>query len=270
MDICPKVPLAAAYERLPTEWSVPRPTEQTAILHSMAEPTVIVTGASAGIGLAIAERFASRGHRVISLARRRCPVDIVDSLLIDLSRTDTLAALLPDLEPKLPKDSGVIHVIHNAAALPHDSALEFDGAVLERTLRLNVVTPALLNSALIPRMAHGSSIIFVGSTLSTKGAPQRLSYVTGKHAMLGLMRSTVQDLWGRGINTLCVAPGFVDTGMLRPVLDADPMFEREVLDMISFGRLIEPEEVAEIVEFATRTPALNGALINANLGQKQD
>lgn len=236
----------------------------------MSEPIVIVTGASAGIGLAIAERFASLGHRVISLARRRCPVDVVENLLIDLAGQDVVPRLLPDLLAKLPAGQSVIHLIHNAAALPHDSALELDGAVLERTLRLNAVTPALLDAALIPRMAHGSSIIFVGSTLSEKGVPQRLSYVTGKHAMLGLMRATVQDVWGKGINTVCVAPGFVDTGMLRPVLEADPMFEREVLDMVSFGRLLEPDEVAEIVEFATRTPAFNGALINANLGQRQN
>jgi NAD(P)-dependent dehydrogenase (short-subunit alcohol dehydrogenase family) len=236
----------------------------------MSEPTVIVTGASAGIGLAIAERFASRGHRVISLARRRCPIDVVESLLIDLAGIDVVPELLPKLLPLLPKQAGVIHVVHNAAGLPHDDALDVEGPMLERTLRLNVVTPALLNAAIIPVMAHGSSIIFVGSTLSEKGVPRRLSYVTGKHAMLGLMRATVQDLWGRGINTLCVAPGFVDTGMLRPVLDLDPMFEREVLDMVSYGRLIEPEEIAEIVEFATRTPALNGALISANLGQRQN
>jgi 3-oxoacyl-[acyl-carrier protein] reductase len=235
----------------------------------MDEPTVIVTGASAGIGLAIAERFASRGHRVLSLARRRCPVDVVESLLIDLAGQD-VPKLLPLLLPKLPAGKSVIHVVHNAASLPHDSAVEVDAGVLERNLRLNVVTPALLNAAIIPHMGPGSSIVFVGSTLSEKGVPRRLSYVTGKHAMLGLMRATVQDLWGRGINTVCVAPGFVDTGMLRPVLDADPMFEREVMDMVSYGRLIEPEEIAEIVEFVTRTPALNGALINANLGQKQN
>jgi NAD(P)-dependent dehydrogenase (short-subunit alcohol dehydrogenase family) len=236
----------------------------------MSEPTVIVTGASAGIGLAIAERFASRGHRVISLARRRCPVDIVESMLVDLSSQEAVSRLLPQLRAKLPAGPSVVHVIHNAAALPHDNALEVDAGVLERTLRLNAVTPAVINAAVIPHMGPGSSIVFVGSTLSEKGVPRRLSYVTGKHAMLGLMRATVQDLWGKRINTVCVAPGFVDTGMLRPVLEADPMFEREVLDMVSFGRLLEPDEVAEIVEFATRTPALNGSVLAANLGQRQN
>jgi 3-oxoacyl-[acyl-carrier protein] reductase len=236
----------------------------------MPDPTVIVTGASSGIGLAIAERFASRGHRVISLARRRCPVDVVESLLIDLAGQDVVPKLLPELRAKLPAGKGIMHVVHNAAGLPHDNALEVDAGVLERNLRLNVVTPALLNAAIIPYMSPGSSIVFVGSTLSEKGVPRRLSYVTGKHAMLGLMRATVQDLWGRGINTVCVAPGFVDTGMLRPVLEADPMFEREVLDMVSYGRLLEPEEIAEIVEFAARHPALNGSVIAANLGQKQN
>ena len=233
-------------------------------------PTVIVTGASAGIGLAVAERYASLGHRVISLSRRRCPVDIVHSLLIDLAGSDVVPELLPQLLPLLPADKGEIHVIHNAAALPHDDAMNIQSGVLERNLRLNVVTPALLNAAIIPVMARGSSIVFVGSTLSLKGAPGRLSYATGKHAMLGLMRSTVQDLWGRGINCLCVAPGFVDTGMLRPVLESDPMLEREVLDMVSFGRLIEPDEIAEIIEFVARTPAFNGSVLSANLGQKQN
>ena len=166
----------------------------------MGESTVIVTGASSGIGLAIAERFASLGDHVISVARRRCPVDIVHSVHMDLSRPDAVPALMIELAKLLPKQPGVVHLIHNAAGLPHDSALAVDAGVLERTLRLNVVTPAQLNAALIPHMTKGSSIIFVGSTLSQKGVPQRLSYVTGKHAMLGLMRATVQDLWGRGIN----------------------------------------------------------------------
>ena len=227
-------------------------------------PTVIVTGGSAGIGLAIVERFADLDYRVISLARRRCPVDTVESMLVDLGSSEAVAAALDKVRDRLPKRSH-IHMIHNAAAMPTDTATDFDSRVFERTFRLNVTTAAELNAGLIPQMKPGSSIVFIGSTLSEKGVPSRLSYVTSKHAVLGLMRATVQDLFGTGIHCMMVAPGFTDTAMLQQ----GPGLAQAVREMVSFGRLLEPEEVADIVVFATRTPALNGAIVHANLGQRE-
>jgi 3-oxoacyl-[acyl-carrier protein] reductase len=240
-------------------------------------PTVIVTGGSAGIGLAIVERFADLDYRVLSLARRRCPVDTVESLIVDLGTAEAVAAALAKVRDRLPMNSksgqsssrpgdrAEIHLIHNAAAMPADNATEFDSRVFERTFRLNVTAPAELDAGLIPRMKPGSSIIFIASTLSEKGVPNRLSYVTSKHAVLGLMRATVQDLFGTGIHCTCVAPGFTDTAMLQQ----GPGLAQAVREMVSFGRLLEPEEVADIVVFATRTPALNGAIVHANLGQRE-
>lgn len=230
-------------------------------------PTVIVTGGSAGIGLAIVERFADLDYRVVSLARRRCPVDVVESMLVDLGNADAVATAIKQVRARVGV-SHATHVIHNAAVMPTDTATDFDSKVLDRTLRLNVTTPAEINAGLIPRMSPGSSIVFIGSTLSDKGVPGRLSYVTSKHALLGLMRATVQDLFGTGIHCLCVAPGFTDTAMLAPGL-ATPGFAQAVRDIVSFGRLLEPDEIADIVVFATRTPALNGAIVHANLGQRE-
>ncbi len=230
-------------------------------------PTVIVTGGSAGIGLAIVERFADLDYRVLSLARRRCPVDTVESILVDLGTPEAVGAAIAKLRDRLP-ESSQLHLIHNAAAMPTDTATDFDSRVFDRTLRLNVTTPAEFNAALIPRMSPGSSIIFIASTLSEKGVASRLSYVTSKHAVLGLMRASVQDLFGTEIHCMCVAPGFTDTAMLAPGL-ATPGFAQAVRDMVSFGRLLEPEEIADIVVFATRTPALNGSIVHANLGQRE-
>jgi 3-oxoacyl-[acyl-carrier protein] reductase len=229
--------------------------------------TVIVTGGSAGIGLAIVERFADLDYRVINLARRRCPIDTVENILADLCSPEAVAEALHTLRSRLP-DSSEIHLIHNAANMPTDSAVDFDSRVFDRTLRLNVVTPAEIDAGLLPLMAPGSSIVFIASTLSDKAVPGRLSYVTSKHAVLGLMRATVQDLFGRSIHALCVAPGFTDTAMLQPGL-ANPDFAQAVREMVSFGRLLEPEEIADIVVFATRTPALNGSIVHANLGQRE-
>ena len=231
------------------------------------QPTVIVTGGSAGIGLAIVERFADLDYRVLSLARRRCPIDTVESILVDLGSPDAVQAAIANVRERVPA-SAKFHVVHNAAAMPTDTAKDFDSRVFDRTLRLNVTTPAEINAELIPRMRPGSSIIFIASTLAEKGVASRLSYVTSKHAVLGLMRASVQDLFGTEIHCLCVAPGFTDTALLAPGL-ATPGFTQAVRDMVSFGRLLEPEEIADIVVFATRTPALNGAIVHANLGQRE-
>ena len=230
--------------------------------------TVIVTGASAGIGLAIATHFVEQGQRVIGLARRPCPDPAVESLRVDLCDAGALDLVLTGIVESLPP-SPRLHLIHSASHMPSDGAEDLDPERLAQTLRLNVVAPAQIDARLLPAAAPGSSVVFIGSTLCEKAVPGKLSYVTSKHALLGLMRATVQDLFGRSIHALCVAPGFVDTDMLRPALERDPEFERSVLDMVSFGRLLDPNEIAEIVAFATRTPALNGAVIHANLGQRE-
>ena len=81
------------------------------------------------------------------------------------------------------------------------------------------------------------------------------------------MRATCQDLAGSGIHTACICPGFTDTEMLR----AHVGDSQDILDSIAagstFGRLIEPDEIARTIEFAIANPVINGTVIHANLGQ---
>ncbi|MCB9750828.1 MAG: SDR family oxidoreductase [Myxococcales bacterium] len=233
------------------------------------EQVAVITGASVGIGRAIAELLRGDGLRVINLARRACPVDGVLSVPVDLSSGAGVKEAAAQLRARLPGGPRVLHLVHNAAAMPQDSASALDPASFERAMRLNVISPAELTAELLPLMAPGSSVIYIGSTLSEKGVPGRLSYVASKHAVLGLLRATVQDLFGTGVHAVCVCPGFTDTEMLRPVLDENPELMRAVLDMVSYHRLLEPREIAEVVRFATRNPALNGAVLHANLGQRE-
>ncbi len=233
-----------------------------------AERIAVVTGASAGIGAAIAARFVADGARVFGLARRPCAVAGVQSLGVDLADPAAIDALLRELLEALPS-TAELHLVHNAAVMPRDSVLGFESASVGRALQVNLIAPMHLSSGLIPRMAPGSSIIYIGSTLSEKAVPGRATYVTSKHGLVGLMRATVQDLFGRGIHSACICPGSTDTEMLRPLLDADPEFREAVLRMVSFGRLVEPEEIADLVACVARSPALNGALLHANLGQRE-
>lgn len=226
--------------------------------------TVIITGASKGIGSATAKRFLDAGAHVINVSRTASDLEGIDNRLIDLTGDDA-ASEINLLAESL--TAGPIHLVHNAARLTSESVRHIDIEDYQLTVNINIIAPQVLNQAMLPKMKAGSSIIYIGSTLSEKAVPNSFSYVVTKHATIGMMRATCQDLAGSGIHTACVCPGFTNTEMLRAHVGES----QEVLDSIAsgstFGRLIEPEEVASAIEFATSNPVINGAVIHANLGQ---
>ena len=162
-------------------------------------------------------------------------------------------------------DAETICLVHNAARLAHDSVADVSASDLRSVYEINLIAPAVLNRALLPAMAVGSSILYVGSTLGEKAVPGSFSYVTSKHATIGMMRATCQDLAGSGVHTACINPGFTDTEMLRDHIPADVM--PEIAQMSAYGRLIDPAEIASALFFAAQNPVINGSVINANLGQ---
>ncbi len=124
-----------------------------------------------------------------------------------------------------------------------------------------------LDQLLLPLMGAGSSIVYVGSTLGEKAVAGSCAYVVSKHAQIGLMRATCQDLAGRGIHTACVCPGFTDTEMLRAHVGHASEVLEALAGGVTFGRLIEPEEIARTIRFCAQNAVINGAVIHANLGQ---
>ena len=227
-------------------------------------PHLVITGASAGIGAATAELFQNNGFDIVNLSRKPCPVAGVTNIRCDLSELDFIQAIQDDLYNAL-GDSAQITLIHNAALLINDNIASTDSEQLRRVLEINVVAASSLNQLLIPRMGAGSSVLYVGSTLGEKAVPNSFTYATSKHAVIGMMHATCQDLAGSGVHTVCINPGFTNTEMLREHVPADVM--PQIAAMSAFERLIEPEEIATALLFAAQNPVLNGAAINANLGQ---
>lgn len=226
--------------------------------------TLLITGASAGIGASTARRFLEDGYHVINLSRRECPVADVEHLACDLSDPDFLEKLTPTLNDRLAATESLV-LVHNAARMDSDTATATDSRSLRAVLEVNVVAPNTLNRYCVPFMKPGSAVVYVGSTLSEKAVPGSYSYVTSKHAMVGMMRATCQDLADTGIHTVCICPGFTDTEMLRAHVPAEAM--GAVQAMSAFNRLIDPAEVAEAIHWAAVHPVINGAVIHANLGQ---
>ena len=181
----------------------------------------------------------------------------------DLNWTEACAGQVAELA----EGAGSICVIHNAAVLYKDSVRDLEAQRLQQVLQLNVVAALQLNQLLLPAMKGGSSIIYVGSTLSEKAVAGSCSYVTSKHAVVGLMRATAQDLAGSGIHTACVCPGFTDTEMLREHLGHDQSILDAIAGGVTQGRLIQPQEIADTLWFASQNAVINGAVLHANLGQ---
>ncbi len=109
-----------------------------------------------------------------------------------------------------------------------DSATDCDSDSLRQVLETNVVAINSINQRLLPLLPRSSSVLYVGSTLSEKAVPNSFSYVVSKHAQLGMMRATCQDLMGSGLHTALICPGFTDTEMLRTHLGDDPGVGRQL------------------------------------------
>ncbi|MEM8942986.1 MAG: SDR family oxidoreductase, partial [Pseudomonadota bacterium] len=174
----------------------------------------VITGASVGIGEATARAFMEGGYEVVNLSRRQCKLPGVHNLPCDLSEPDNINDAIDALLSRLTGLSEIA-LIHNASQMRKDSADDCDDASLRAVLETNVVAINRLNRALLPGMGPGSSVLYVGSTLAEKAVPGTFSYIVSKHAQLGMMRSTCQDLMGSGIHTAMICPGFTDTEMLR-------------------------------------------------------
>lgn len=228
--------------------------------------TLVITGASKGIGLASARLFQSNGYSVINLSRSNCDLENVININIDMSNE---AWLKPNADQILSTvgEPDQLVLLHNAAMMTKDTVSSLEGDVLRQVLQLNVVAAAELNTLLTPKMKPGSSILYISSTLGRKAVANTHAYVISKHAVIGQMRATCQDLAGSMIHTAAVCPGFTETEMLKEHLGANPDIYDQITAGIAHRRLAQPEEIADTLLFCANNPVINGAVLDANLGQ---
>ena len=232
-------------------------------------PLAILTGASSGIGAAAAEQFIDQGYSVINISRRDCPVPGVETLHTDLADTASLTGTCDTLTARLQAQNGAAPVclVHNASLMLKDRCDTTEDSALIEAISVNVLSINTLNRSLLTSMPQGSSVLYVGSTLSEKAVAGAFSYIVSKHAQLGMMRATCQDLMGRGIHTALICPGFTDTSMLRQHVGNDEGVLESLGAMNSFGRLVSPIEIAELILWVHQHPVVNGSVMHGNLGQ---
>lgn len=223
---------------------------------------LVITGGSKGIGLSTVERFMREGYRIINLSRS--PIAIADATHIDadFAKMGWQVEAAARLESAIGTARSIV-LVHNAALQMMGGTADVTAEQMRLMFEINVVAPSILTQLLLPKMSPGSAIIYVASTMGVRATRNLAGYVASKHALVGLMRSTCQDLAGSGIHTSCVCPGFTRTDMLSG-------FGGEVLkhlaSLTTQNRLIEPAEIADAIYFAATNPALNGSILAADLG----
>jgi 3-oxoacyl-[acyl-carrier protein] reductase len=219
--------------------------------------TALVTGASRGIGAAVARQLARRGTFVFVNFRQGARE--AEEVLADLRRAGGDGALLPAdvAEPErveamfttIRKERGGLDVLVNNAGVTRDGmaammTLDDWRAVLDTDL-----TAAFLTCRLAARMMmkpRTGCIVNVSSTTAVSGRPGQVNYAAAKAGIIGLSRTLALELAPYGVRVNCVIPGFIETGMLAAL---SPELRRTYLGLIPAGSFGRPEEVAEVVGF---------------------
>lgn len=185
----------------------------------LADKTVWITGASGGIGEALAIQAARAGARLILSARREAELQRVRSACLDPSRVAVLPLDLTDFDPddavrRAEGFFGPIDVlVNNAGASQRATALETQMAVYRRLMELDFFAPVALTRALLPSMVAlgGGHVVMIGSVVSKFGPPLRTGYAAAKHALAGYTEAARAELWRQNIRFTLACPGYVRT-----------------------------------------------------------
>jgi 3-oxoacyl-[acyl-carrier protein] reductase len=218
----------------------------------------IVTGASRGIGLAIAERFGSAGDTVVGVSRAEA----------DVGDADAVAQLVERAAAAGP----VRVLVNNAAAHSLEAVEQVEPARWDEVVRTNLRGPFLLSQAVIPHMraAGGGAIVNLASVAALAGPAYAAAYGAAKAGLVNFTRALAAEVAGDGIRVNAVSPGMVDTDMGRWVLDNWlPGADGDAAIAALQGRWETPTEIAELVFWlaSDEASAVSGAHVVADLGQ---
>ena len=235
----------------------------------------LVTGASRGIGKAIALELGARGATVVGTATSQSGADAIGDYLaeagidgaghvLEVTSPDSVAAVIEFVQQKF----GPVSILVNNAGITRDNLLmrmkeeEWDAVINTNLSSVFRLSKACLRGMMKQR---GGRIINISSVVGATGNPGQSNYAAAKAGIVGFSKSLAREVGSRGITVNTVAPGFIDTDMTRAL----PEQQREALQKeIALGRLGEAEEIARAVAFLASADAayITGETLHVNGG----
>nr|WP_313091771.1 3-oxoacyl-ACP reductase FabG [Moraxella sp. CTOTU48268] len=239
----------------------------------MTQRIALVTGASRGIGQAIAKRLANEGYLVIGTATSEKGAAAVNDYLqelggagrvLNVQDTEQINQLFDSIE----KEFGNVQVLVNNAGITEDGLLmRMDDNAWERVLDVNLTSVFRTSKRAIKGMmkARQGRIINITSVVAAMGNAGQTNYTASKAGIEGFTRSLAREIGSRQITVNCVAPGFIDTDMTSELNEA---LIQSMLNAVPLARLGKPEDIAAAVNFLASEEAgyITGTVLDVNGG----
>ncbi|WP_445928828.1 3-oxoacyl-ACP reductase FabG [Marinimicrobium sp. C2-29] len=235
----------------------------------------LVTGASRGIGAAIAEQLGAAGAVVIGTATSQSGADRISEqltergvegagMVLNVTSADSISALLSAVKEQF----GLPSILVNNAGITKDNLLmRMNDDEWQDVIDTNLNSVFRLSKAVLRGMmkARWGRIINISSVVGAMGNPGQSNYAASKAGVAGFARSLAAEVGSRGITVNTVAPGFIDTDMTRALPDEQ---REQLLGKIPLGRLGQPEEIAAVVAFLASDAGgyVSGETIHVNGG----
>lgn len=213
----------------------------------MIRRSFLITGASKGIGRALAERLAAAGHHVVGIARNGDANDFPGKLVaVDLANRDAAQSAIE----RLASDHEFDGVVNNVGLVRPQRLGEIDLDALDDVLRVNLHPAVRAAQALLPGMkARGWGRIVNVSSLVVLGATERTAYAAAKAALASFARSWALELAETGITVNAVAPGPTETALFRQNNPPGSAGEARYLSAVPMRRFGHPSEIAAAIAF---------------------
>jgi 3-oxoacyl-[acyl-carrier protein] reductase len=239
--------------------------------------SVLVTGGSRGLGLAIAQKLAAAGYQTIALARRETEEVAAAIARAEEAGQGALAFVpfdlgkidgIPDLVRRLRKQFGPLYALINNAALGLSGTLALmHHTKIEEMVRLNTLSPIVLTKYVLRgMMADGAGrIVNVASIVASSGASGVATYAATKASMVGFTRSLAREVGPLGITVNAVAPGVLETDMTQVLTDEQ---RAHIARRSALNRLADVRDVADTIEFllSERARNITGTVITVDAG----
>ncbi|MAO67254.1 MULTISPECIES: 3-oxoacyl-ACP reductase FabG [Idiomarina] len=241
-------------------------------MQNFENKVALITGASRGIGKAIAETLASQGAKVIGTATSDKGAAAIseylgsngEGLALDVTDSESLQQTIKDIEKKY----GSIDILVNNAGITRDNLMmrmkddEWDAVLNTNLSAVFKVCKAVVRGMMKRRNGR---IINISSVVGTTGNPGQVNYCAAKAGLVGFSKAMAKEVAARGITVNCVAPGFIDTDMTKSLNDEQ---KQAIFDNIPAARLGEPREIAAAVAFLASEGAayITGETIHVNGG----
>jgi 3-oxoacyl-[acyl-carrier protein] reductase len=241
----------------------------------LSNEIALVTGASRGIGKAIAEVLGQKGATVIGTATSAGGADGIATVLsaagikgagrvLDVTDTESVAGVIKSIQDEF----GAPTILVNNAGITRDNLMmrmkdeEWDDVIATNLTSAFRMSKACLRGMM--KAKHGR-IIMISSVIGATGNPGQANYAATKAGVIGFAKSLAREIGSRGITVNAVAPGFIDTDMTRAL----PEEQRDaLLGQIALGRLGKVEDIANAVAFLASSDAayITGETIHVNGG----